>query len=483
MHSDSAKSSNMACSNTADLISNAVTPNFGNFFQASSLNAPNFYFDKAHLVEKLNPKQYGDGLQHLEAQKFNSSLKLKENCPRQEPKCASKPILSKEENLPFSFGSPRGPVQGPRGKVTDNLPSSYQGKEFKSKNFDTSSTEFINKELNSKFGNQRNTKGSYCSDLAAQPSFQSFKQRKHLTTEYLHMEVEKAEYNVSMENSDYFDYDPCKAQEIREEKVSSSEQYNDNITYFPPEKQTQQTKEDTKLKSRSSIFTSKAGTQEFDYSFSQTFLPTLTPIQISPNPLICLKENPRLWEPDETLLISKKLSKNLDLLETQDNALKKNIQNDYHFNQDQIVNTDKVILGKLQNPESMELMSNSTTPSSQTGSITPTKPLGTLSLICSKSARGSDLEENFSNLTNQLKIFSIMDAFSLSMGKLGDSCTEDFILSHQKRRELNETILISQIGNMVNALTDFATSKLSVSLLSVQVTFMRQYFLLCFLCC
>ena len=70
-----------------------------------------------------------------------------------------------------------------------------------------------------------------------------------------------------------------------------------------------------------------------------------------------------------------------------------------------------------------------------------------------------------------------MDAFSLSMGKLVDSCTEDFILSHQKKRELNKMTLILQIGNMVHALTDFVNAKLSVSSLSVQVTFMQMVFL------
>ena len=117
----------------------------------------------------------------------------------------------------------------------------------------------------------------------------------------------------------------------------------------------------------------------------------------------------------------------------------------------------------------MELMSHCTSLSSQKESSTPTKPLGTPTLICSRSPEGSDLVENCLDLTNQLKVFSIMDAFSLSMGKLGDSEIDNFLLCHQKLTEMNKLTFISQIGNMASAVTDFVSVQLSTAALPVQV--------------
>ena len=425
-------------------------------------------------MKKQHPKLDGDSFKHLEAEKIHFNHKWDKNPSRQKAKSEYKPILSGDENLANPFGFQGVPFQGLTRKVTDNQKIIFQNKESNFRNFDAASTELFYKGFTSKFGYQKDSMASYCTGVAAP----SFKQIKHPTPEYQNLEVERAKSNDAMEYSDYFDYISSKAQEISKGKETSWEEFNVNITCIPPEKQPQLAKEELKYKSENYIqdlsltlnsmdptTISKTETQELDYSFLQTHLLNLAPSQISSNPSFSFKGNPR---PLEELKSNTSL-KNSYSSDGLNNTLKPTIQKDQHSNPDQAVK--KINLGELQSPKSMQSLSNFNLPASQSETSTQTKPLETPKLICSKSAKGSDLEENFSNLTNQIKIFSIMDAFSLSMGKLGDSCTEDFILSHQKQGQLNNMALFTQIGNMIYALTDFVTEKLSISSFSAQVKF------------
>ena len=432
-----------------DKIINAVPSNFGVFLRSSSPIAQQSYFKRAQVnleVEKQEPKRDGYCYQHSDAENIKFSYKSAGNPYRQETNCTLKPILPKDENLSYPFGYQKCPISGTSRKVKGNQQCVFHNKELKSRNFDTVSTELIYKCQTSNFGCHKCSKASYC----AGDSFQSFKEFEHLATEHLDMEVEITESIHAMEQSDYIDYISSKLEETCGEKEILLEGIGEKISCTSIEKQTQQTKGKTNISLESSIQNTSLTTVstfqtkkiELEYSSSQIHLLSMAPIQISPVSLICSKENHGLLYPNENLLSYK----NSDLLNKFKKTTKPTMQKDQHSNPDQVVKTKEVVLEELQSPKSMQLLSNFNSSASQSELSTQTKPLETPKWICLKSARGFDLADTF-------------------------SCTEDFILGHQKQRQLNKMALFTQIGNMVYALTDFVTEKLSISSISAQVRF------------